>query len=102
VSYKQEFLNFLKGRNEVDDFDLSVLNEEPSFYLIREPTSNQDYDEIVKCNIQNIFSSVYEGFSERTYTVSENEFELFFDIGCNEMVRDLSVSNPALGYENFK
>jgi hypothetical protein len=101
VNYKQEFLDFLDVRDEDCNVDLTLLNDEPGFYLIREPTSNEDYSKIIKDNIQNIFSTVYEGFSENQYTVSEKEFESFFDIGCNEMVRDLSDSDYALGYENF-
>ena len=101
VNYKQEFLDFLVARDDDCNIDLNLMNEEPGFYLIREPTSNEDYSEIIKDNIQDIFSSIYEGFSENQYTVSEKEFESFFAIGCNEMVRDLSDSDSVLDYENF-
>lgn len=101
VSFKQEFLDFLDVRDEDCNASLKTLNLEPSFYLIREPTSDKDYSEIIENNIQNIFSSIYAGFSDNQYSISKKEFDSFFDIDCNEMVRDLSCSESALGYETF-
>jgi hypothetical protein len=100
VGYKQDFLDFLTIKNKGCGLDLKSLNADPEFYLIREPNSDDDYSGIIKDNIQNIFSSIYEGFSDEQYTISEKEFELFFDVGCSEMVRDLSDSDTNLAYES--
>ena len=101
ITFTTEFVDWLKSKDKAFDFNVEELNKEPCYFLIREPVSDDDYQNIIEANFGSIFTTILEPMTNMHLNVTKDEFDRFIEIGVCEMVHDISHGDVELGYEDF-